>query len=104
MFIKKLIENSGCFGLIWIALTEAVPNLFAPIFMTSTEEILKITPNIVRGYGLSFLLLSVNIFSTYYFQALMNPSTSFFVSVGRDAIISGILIYLLPAVAGANDI
>ncbi|MGN0155355.1 MAG: hypothetical protein ACI4A3_12970 [Lachnospiraceae bacterium] len=80
------------------------PNLFVRIFMTPTKEILAIAPNIIRSYGISFLLLPFNIFSTYYFQALMKPATSFIVSVSRGAVISGILICLLPAVAGADAI
>lgn len=51
-----------------------------------------------------FILLPLNIFSTYYFQALMKPATSFIVSVSRGALISGIFIYLLPAIAGADAI
>lgn len=34
----------------------------------------------------------------------MKPSTAFVVSVGRGAVVSGILIYLLPVVAGADSI
>lgn len=34
----------------------------------------------------------------------MKPTASFLVSVGRGAVISGVLIFLLPAVAGANAI
>lgn len=45
-----------------------------------------------------------SIFSTYYFQAMMKPSTAFVVSVSRGAVISGILIYLLPVIAGASGI
>lgn len=90
--------------MIWTALAEFAPNLFVRIFMTPTEEILAIAPNIIRSYGISFLLLPFNIFSTYYFQALMKPTASFPVSVGRGAVISGILIYLLPAVLGANAV
>lgn len=72
--------------------------------MAPTEEILSIAPDIIRSYGLSFLLLPLNVFSTYYFQAIMKPFASFVVSVSRGALISGILIYMLPAVAGANTI
>lgn len=79
------------------------PTLFIRIFMTPTEEILGIAPGIIHTYGISFLL-PYNIFSTYYFQALMKPTTSFVVSVSRGALISGILIYLLPVIAGANAI
>ena len=80
----------------WTALSLLVPNLFVQIFMTPTEEILNIAPAIIRTYGLSFLLLPLNIFSTYYFQALMKPRASFIVSVARGLVISGALILLLP--------
>lgn len=102
--LNYALGTAVVFGLIWTALAEFAPNLFVRIFMTPTEDILAIAPNIIRSYGLSFLLLPLNIFSTYYFQALMKPSTSFLVSVSRGALISGILIYLLPAVAGADAI
>lgn len=102
--LKYAISTAVVFALIWTALAELVPNLFVRIFMTPTEGILAIAPGIIRSYGLSFLLLPFNIFSTYYFQALMQPKTSFIVSVSRGAVISGILICLLPAVAGAGAI
>ena len=102
--LKYALGTAAVFGLIWTALAVFVPNLFVRIFMTPTEEILKIAPGIIRSYGISFLLLPFNIFSTYYFQALMRPKTSFVVSVSRGAVISGILICILPAVIGANAI
>lgn len=102
--LKYAIGTAVVFALIWTALAELVPNLFVRIFMTPTEGILAIAPGIIRSYGLSFLLLPFNIFSTYYFQALMQPKTSFIVSVSRGAVISGILICLLPAVTGAGAI
>lgn len=102
--LKYALGTAAVFGLIWTALAVFAPNLFVRIFMTPTEEILAIAPGIIRSYGISFLLLPFNIFSTYYFQALMRPKTSFVVSVSRGAVISGILIFILPAVAGANAI
>ena len=38
-----------------------------------TAAILEIAPAIIRCYSLSFILLPLNIFSTYYFQALIRP-------------------------------
>lgn len=102
--LKYALGTAAVFGLIWTALAELAPNLFVRIFMTPTDEILAIAPGIIRSYAISFLLLPLNIFSTYYFQALMKPRTSFLVSVARGAVISECLIYLLPAVAGADAI
>lgn len=72
--------------------------------MTPTEEVLQIAPAIIQTYGLSFLLLPLNIFSTYYFQAVMKPKAAFIVSISRGLVISGILILLLPVIAGADSI
>lgn len=90
------------FSLTWTALICAIPNGFVRVFMTPSAEILRIAPFILRSYGISFLLLPLNIFSTYYFQALMKPVPSFAVSVARGLLISGSLILTLPVVARAN--
>ena len=75
------------FGVVWTLAAELVPNGFVRIFITPTDSILSIAPGIIRRYGISFLL-PFNIFSTYYFQAMMKPSTAFVVSVSRGAVIT----------------
>lgn len=80
------------------------PNMYIRVFMTPTPEILTIAPAVIRTYSLSFLLLPFNIFSTYYFQAIMKPRAAFTVSVSRGLVISGILIILLPTVLGADSL
>ncbi len=102
--LKYALGTAAVFGVVWTALAVFVPNFFVCIFMTPTEEILAIAPGIICSYGISFLLLPFNIFSTYYFQALMRPMASFIVSVARGAVVSGMLIYILPAVAGADAV
>lgn len=59
---------------------------------------------VIRTYAWSFLLLPVNIFSTYYFQAIMRPKMAFIVSEARGLVISGALILGLPALAGADSL
>lgn len=102
--LKYALGTAAVFGIIWTALAELVPNIFIRIFMTQTESVMAIAPSIIRRYGISFLLLPLNIFSTYYFQALLKPRTSLLVSVARGAVISGGLILLLPLLAGADAI
>lgn len=79
--LKYALMTAALFGIIWTLAAEFVPNMFVRIFMTPTETILNIAPSIIRTYGISFLLLPFNIFSTYYFQAIMKPDTAFIVSV-----------------------
>lgn len=98
--LRLALWTTAFFGVFWTALSLAVPNFYIRIFMTPTEEILKMAPGIIRTYALSFLLLPFNIFSTYYFQAIMRPKAAFVVSVARGLVISGALILLLPGLVG----
>ena len=82
----------------------ACPNLYIRIFMSPTEAILAMAPAIIRAYAISFLLLPFNIFSTYYFQAILQPKAAFIVSVARGLVISGALILMLPPLAGADSL
>ena len=72
--------------------------------MTPTDEILKMAPSIIRTYSLSFLLLPLNIFSTYYFGAILKPKIAFMISISRGLVISGILITILPTIFGNDSI
>lgn len=98
--IKETLKYALCtvtfFGVLWVLLMLLFPNTIIKIFMTPAGGILKIAPDIMRCYGLSFLLLPFNIFSTYYFQALLKPRASFIVSVARGLFISGGFIMILP--------
>ena len=92
------------FGLFWTVVSMACPNLYVRIFMQPTQRILEIAPAIICLYAISFLFLPLNIFSTYYFQAIMKPKAAFVVSVARGLVISGALILLLPKLAGASSL
>ncbi len=93
------IGTAIVFGVIWIVLCEAAPNMFVWIFMSPTDEILEIAPAIIRIYAISFILLPFNVFSAYYFEAVLKNGTSFIISIGRGIVISGILLYVLPLIS-----
>lgn len=71
------------FSIAWTVSIWAVPNGFIRVFMAPTEAVCRIAPSIMFRYGISFLLLPLNVFSTYYFQSLMKPGASLLVSVAR---------------------
>ena len=102
--LRYALYTVAGFSIFWTALSMMCPNLYVYIFMKPTDTILQMAPAIIRSYGVSFLLLPLNIFSTYYFQALIKPEAAFIVSVSRGCLISGILILLLPVIAGADSI
>lgn len=96
--LKYSLETVAFLSLLWVVVILWKPMLFVNIFMTPTKEIIEIAPTIIRTYGLSFILLPLNIFSTYYFQAILKPKASFVVSVARGLVVSGICIMLLPLI------
>lgn len=100
--LRYALYTVAAFSLFWTALSLICPNLYIYIFMKPTDAILEMAPAIIRSYSLSFVLLPLNIFSTYYFQALMKPNAALIVSVSRGCIVSGILILLLPLAAGPD--
>ena len=102
--LRLAIWTTVFFGVLWTALSMACPNLYIRIFMTPTTAILAMAPAIIRTYALSFLILPFNIFSTYYFQAIMKPRAAFVVSVARGLVVSGALILLLPMFCHASSL
>lgn len=96
--LKYAIYTATFFALFWTSLSLLFPNMYIRIFMQPTPQILEIAPAIIRTYALSFLLLPLNIFSTYYFQSINKPRVAFLISVMRGMILSGALIMLLPLI------
>ena len=102
--LRLALGTTVVFGIFWTALSLVCPNLYIRIFMSPTPAILVMAPAVIRTYAVSFLLLPFNIFSTYYFQAILQPAASFIVSVARGLVISGILILFLPMLFRAESI
>ena len=102
--LRPALWTTAFFGIVWTAVSLICPNLYVRIFMDPTPEILEMAPAVIRTYACSFLLLPFNIFSTYYFQAIMKPRAAFAVSVARGLVISGCLIYILPALTGPDSV
>ena len=98
--LRYSVLTSGLMGLLFTALTMALPEGMVRIFMSPTPEVLAIAPPILRVYAVSFLLLPFNVFSTYYFQATLQPGVSAAASVARGIVLSGGLILLLPLLNG----
>ena len=102
--LRYALYTVAVFSVFWTMLSLICPNLYIYIFMKPTDEILNMAPAIICCYCLSFILLPLNIFSTYYFQALMKPNAAFVVSVSRGCIVSGVLIMILPSIAGPGSL
>lgn len=106
--IKKTLRYAifaACgFAAFWTLATMLWPTEMISLLMDATPEVLSIAPRIVRLYALTFILLPINVFSTYYFQSLMKPATAFIISIARGAVVSGGLILLLPLILEADGL
>lgn len=102
--LKYGLVTSAVMGVFWTAVMLIFPEQILNFFMTPTPAVAEIAPAILRIYGVSFLLLPFNVFATYYFQAMMQANLAMTASLARGVVISGALILVLPAVAGADSI
>ena len=97
--LKYAMISDIFFALLRTLISLIYPNLYVYIFIKPTENILSIAPHIIRIYSLSFLLLPINVFSTYYFQSILKPNIALIISIMRGILFSGILIILLPLIS-----
>lgn len=95
---RYAIYTSIGFGVFWTLLSICFPDFYIYTFMTPTENVLKLGPEIIRAYALSFLILPFNLFSTYYFQSVLQTKISLLVSLMRGIVISGIMVIILPMI------
>ena len=102
--LKYGVYTSLAMGVFWVALTLIFPNAIMNFFTTPTSAVEKIAPAIIRSFGLSYILLPFNVFTTYYFQSIMKSPLSVISSVARGIVISGATILLFPIIFGADSI
>lgn len=91
-------------GLFWMITTRFAPNVFIKIFMSYDKKILELAPHIIGSYGLSYLILSFNIFCPYYFQSILQPKSLFISSILRSVIISSLFIIYLPKILNPDSL
>ena len=99
---KYSLWTVAVFGVLWTSAVLLFPNAFVKVFMSPTENVLQIAPDIMHIYGLSYLLLPLNIFATYYFQSVMRSKTALIVSLARGMVLCGVLVFVLPVLFGAE--
>lgn len=96
--VRYVIITSFIVGAAWTIIACAMPNVIVRIFMKPTDNVLHIAPKIIRLYSISFILLPLNVASTFYFQSILKAKTSLIISLARGIVISGICVCLLPLI------
>ncbi|MCI6508798.1 MAG: MATE family efflux transporter [Bacilli bacterium] len=81
--LRYLIFTSFVLGLIWMIISMSMSNVLVRIFMKPTDNVLMIAPKIIRLYAISFILLPLNVASTFYFQSILKSNISLVISIAR---------------------
>lgn len=102
-------KNWGCItaAVIGTAVTAAsllFPAQIVSLFMKPSPAVMAIAPGILRKYFLCLLFVPFNVFAAYCLQAVRQAKASVAVSVLRGFLLSGLLVYVLPALFGAGSI
>lgn len=102
--LRYALCSTTVLGIFWTVLSVLAPVWYVHIFMSPTQAVLEIAPSIIRAYSLSFLLLPLNVFSTFYFQSMGEAGTAFLISTARGVVLSGLFILTLPLVCSPDSI
>lgn len=71
-------------------------------YINASPEVLSIAPYILRRYFLCFLFVPVNVFTTFYLQAIQRVRESIGLSVLRGFLLCGVFLYIFPPLFGAD--
>ncbi|MCI2068958.1 MAG: MATE family efflux transporter [Bacilli bacterium] len=94
--LHDLLITIGVVSLLGLVLTEGLPSYILKIFMTTTPEVERLGPLVIRPFCSCFILLPFNVVICYYFQAILKEKAAFVVSVLRGAVIPLITIFSFP--------
>ena len=80
------------------------PDIVVQIFIEPTTEVLDMARGAIRIYFAAFIIMSLNIFYSTYFQSVLKPKLSLIICLLRGIIICTILVFLLPLLIGVTGI
>ncbi len=96
LFWRFGLITSLMIGVLTSCLGEFFPVPIARLFMDASPEAIAIVPSVFQPYFLLFVPLGVTVLATYYLQAILHGKISMLIALLRSALVSGLLICLLP--------
>lgn len=91
-------------GTIIYLLGALYPDITVTIFVNPTSEILELGIEAIRIYFIAFLMMSLNMFYSTYFQSVLKPGLSLAICLLRGFILCVILVFILPIWLGVTGI
>lgn len=80
------------------------PELAVKAFVKPTPEIMEMASGAIRIYFTAFIVMSLNIVYSTYFQSVLKANLSMIICLLRGVIISLILVFILPLMMGVTGI
>lgn len=102
--LKKSLILVAIAGVVMLVLTESLARPLSSIFVSYDQELLDITTKGMRLYGLSFLLVGLNIFVSSFFTALNDGFISALISFVRTLILQVVTIIVMPIWWGIDGV
>lgn len=102
--LKKSLILTVITGVVMTILTQLLSSPLSKIFVGYDADLLALTTNGMRIYGISFLVCGINIFASSFFTSLNNGIISGVISFARTLLFQVICILILPALVGVNGI
>lgn len=102
--LKKSLILLSIMGAAMLVLTEALSMPLSSIFVGYDVELLDITTKGMRLYGISFLLVGFNIFSSSFFTALNDGFISALISFIRTLVLQIATILVMPIWLGIDGV
>lgn len=100
---KSLIINSS-FGIVMLFIVELFATPLAKIFVGYDEELLNLTVNGFKLYGICYLISGINIYTSSFFTSLNNGLISGLSSFLRTFVFQIIAVIILPLLFGLTGI
>lgn len=104
MVRKNGIYTGIIIGVALFLIGALFPEIVVNIFINPTKEIVGISIPAIRIYFITFLMTSLNIIYSTYFQSIVKPKESMIICMLRGIILTGILVFVLPIFLGVTGI
>ena len=101
---KKSMRLIGAFGVAMVAAAEVLAGPLAKLFVGYDAELMQLTADGFRVFGLSFFFMGYAIYSSGFFTALNDGLTSALISFLRTLVFQVAAVLLLPRLWGIDGI
>ena len=91
-------------GVVLTAVCMLFPGTITTLFVDATPELLAAAPAVFRTYFPVLLCMGITVLATYHLQTTLHGGISLIIALLRGAVISGLLLWLLPLALGLTGV